>query len=420
MATTRAIYVYLLLVEGPVPVGFLEVNDDRRSGHARFRYGDRYLGRRGAIALDPVMLPLISGEQVTQEGFVLFNGIRDAAPDAWGRHLMDRAAGVLPLGEIDYLAGSGDDRVGALAFGPDLHGPRRVAPWLGAESAGERLDLPAMIEAADRLDREEELDEQLRRFLVRGSSALGGARPKATTEHQGTLWIAKFGRRDDTYDICRAEYAAMQLAARCGLDVPRVALRRVFRHDIYLVERFDRVGAIGGPIGRVPFISALTMLGAHESDRGHSYREIAEAVRRHGSSPKVDLAELYRRMVFNILCNNTDDHLRNHGFLHDGAGWRLSPAYDIVPFPQQTSNRELALGVGSDGRAATLSNARSECEAFGLTPKQAEAAIRAMQKVVRGWPALFASVGMSKRDTERLTTCFAQAERTNERPPRSV
>jgi len=400
MATARTSFVYVHLGGGFVPAGRLEMVDDGRASFARFRYGDRYLARKDAFPLDPVMLPLSPLELTTPESFVLFNGLRDAAPDGWGRHLMDRAAGATPLGEFDYLVASGDDRVGALAFGPDLNGPRRVAPWITGDVTGERLDLKAMIEAAERLDHEEELDASLRRFLVRGSS-LGGARPKATTDRDGALWIAKFGRREDRYDICKAEFAVMSLAKRCGLVVPRVAIERFFNRAVYLVERFDRVAG-----GRVPFISALTLLGAHESDSGHAYSELAAALRQHSTSPRADLLELFRRMVFNILVNNTDDHLRNHGFLFDGRGWRLSPAYDLVPFPQTTSNRELALAVGADGRAATLNNALSGCSAFGLTRGEAVKQIRAMQKKAGVWRSVLAEAGLDKRDAALLETCF--------------
>lgn len=405
MATSRSTYVHVWLDGGYVPAGQLVMVEDGRASFARFRYGNLYVERPGAFAVDPVQLPLSRVEVTTPENFVLFNGVRDAAPDGWGRHLMDRAAGAVPLGEFDYLVASGDDRVGALAFGPDLKGPRRVAPWLTGEVAGERLDLPAMIDAAQRLDQAAELDESLRRFLVRGSSALGGARPKATTERDGAWWIAKFGRRDDRYDICKAEFAVMTLAKRCGLRVPRVSVERVFNHDIYLVQRFDRVNG-----GRVPFISGLTLLGAHESDRGRSYAELAAALRQHGSSPKADLIELFRRMVFNILVNNTDDHLKNHGFLFDGRGWRLSPAYDLVPFPQATSNRELALGVGTDGRAAALKNAVSGCAAFGLTRDEAVTLCRALKKVVAAWPSVFQKAGITKSDANLLATCFERVK----------
>lgn len=403
-------YVYIHLNEGPVPAGLLETAGEGREAGARFRYGRRYLQRRDRLALDPVQLPLhdpnTDREYMTPEDFVLFNGIRDAAPDGWGRHLMDRAAGDRPLAEFDYLIATGDSRVGALAFGPDLNGPRRI--WPGAEEShdGEDLDLVEMMEAVRELDTADDLPPKHRGFLARGSS-LGGARPKATTIYKGRQWIAKFSRANDRYPICRAEYIAMTLAAQVGLNVPAVRLEKALGQDIYLVERFDRVRD-GEKVRRVPFISGLTIIGAHESESPRqSYRRLAEQLRLFGASPARDARELWRRMVFNILCNNNDDHLRNHGFLRDGKGWRLSPAYDVVPFPQISLDRDLAIGVGSDGRQATLHNALSEVASFGLSRKEAVADAQAMQKKVKAsWEGLCGKTGFTAGEIERLRTCF--------------
>ena len=342
------------------------------------------------------------------EGFALFNGIRDAAPDGWGRHLMDRAAGARLLTEFDYLVATGEDRVGALAFGPDLNGPRRVVAWdNGSEGlAGETLDLAAMLEAVRELDSPHELSAEHRRFLVRGSS-LGGARPKAAADFDGKAWIAKFGRAEDRYPVCRAEHAAMTLAARVGLTVPKVRLEKVMGQDIYLVERFDRAAATNG-IQRKAFISGLTLIGAHESESSQqSYRNLAEQLRRFGSHPVEDSRELWLRMLFNILCNNTDDHLRNHGFLWGGRGWSLSPAYDIVPLPQVATERYLALGVGAEGRRATLRNALSEAERFGLSHDEALHMATVLRNQVKAnWEPTFRDNGIAGPDLERLRSCF--------------
>jgi serine/threonine-protein kinase HipA len=181
-------YVYVYLEEGPVPAGLLETTGAGRETTSRFRYGRLYLQRKERLAVDPVQLPLPEADPdrdyLTPEGFVLFNGIRDAAPDGWGRHLMDRAAGAQALSEFDYLIATGDARVGSLAFGPDLSGPRRVVPWREEELDGEDLDLAGMLNAVRELDTADDLPRKHRRFLARGSS-LGGARPKATTELDG-------------------------------------------------------------------------------------------------------------------------------------------------------------------------------------------------------------------------------------------
>jgi len=403
-------YVYIYLQEGPVPAGQLETVGVGREATARFRYGRRYLQRKDRLAIDPVQLPLpeadVDRDYLAPEGFVLFNGIRDAAPDGWGRHLMDRAAGAQALSEFDYLIATGDARVGALAFGPDLSGPQRLVPWREEGLDGEDLDLASMLEAVEELDTTDDLPLRHRRFLARGSS-LGGARPKATTEYDGKQWIAKFGRANDRFPVCRAEYVTMKLAGQVGINVPTVRIEKILGQDIYLIERFDRVPA-GKKYQRLPFISGLTIIGAHESESAlQSYRRLAEQLRLFGSEPLKDARELWRRMVFNILCNNNDDHLRNHGFLWDGKGWRLSPGYDIVPFPQAGSHRDLAIGVGRNGRQATLQNALSDVASFGLTRGQAVQIARDMQNTVKtGWENLFKTNGFTAAEIERLRSCF--------------
>lgn len=409
----RAAFVYVYLAQGPVPAGRLEYSDDGRYSRSRFRYGNQYVRRPDAVALDPKSLPLPDGSPdwvSTEEDFDLFGGIRDAAPDGWGRHLLDRAAGESGkvLGEFDYLVGAGDGRVGALAFGPDLTGPRRTAPWSGDLDGG-KLDLSEMVEAARTLDDAEQLDARMRRFIVRGSS-LGGARPKADTDWNGGKWIAKFARKDDRYNVVRAEYANMALARNCGIDVPDIELVRVFDVDVYLIRRFDRLKSQDGRFHRTPFVSGLSILGAHESEaRLKFYGDLAEALRLFGlQESALDRRELFRRMVFNILTGNNDDHLRNHGFLFDGKSWRLSPGYDIVPHPQTGTERSLAIGVGKQGRVATLANALSECGRFGLRPDEAAAlVIELRDKVAARWEETFKECGVPQHDRTRLATCFA-------------
>lgn len=403
-------YVYIYLKDGAVPAGVLEMVGEGREAGASFRYGRRYLARKDHLAIDPVQLPLhepeVDREFITPEGFALFNGIRDAAPDGWGRYLIDRAAEGRPLSELDYLVATGDGRAGALAFGPDLSGPKRTWPWFQDDSDAEDFDLTEMLEAVRELDSAEDLPPKHRRFLARGSS-LGGARPKATTVYDGKFWIAKFGRVNDRYPMCRAEFLGMTLATEVQLDIPRVRLEKVLGQDVYLIERFDRVQG-ENVIGRVPFISGLTITGAHESESSRqSYRRLAEQLRLFGADFRRDARELWRRMVFNILINNNDDHLRNHGFLWGGKGWHLSPGYDIVPFPQVSLERDLAIGVGSNGRQATLKNALSEIASFGLTRAEAVRIAKAMQKKVKAkWEYLGKKIGFTTTEIERLRTCF--------------
>ncbi|MBT8340390.1 MAG: HipA domain-containing protein, partial [Desulfatitalea sp.] len=272
---------------------------------------------------------------------------------------------------------------------------------------GAELDLGGMIEAADRIEAEETLAPEYRRFLVRGSS-LGGAKPKAPTTYEGRPWIAKFGHQYDAWNTCRIENATLKLAQDCGIIVPESKAITVAARDVFLIERFDR-----DPSGnRIPFISAATLLGTDRIDGG-SYQEIAVQMRRYTAASFLhqDLKQLFQRLIFNILCNNSDDHLRNHGFIHvRGQGWRLSPAYDIVPQPDMGSPepRRLTLAVGMDGsREATLTNALSSCPVFGLTQEEGRRLIDRMKAIFLGrWQRVFALCQVPTKDFSALSQAF--------------
>src|SRR6266508_929970 len=405
------------LAEGPVPAGRLDMTEDGRNSYATFQYGARYLRRPNRVPVDPAALALPDPDAAPQTfrtaaDFDLFNGIRDAAPDGWGRYLMHKAAGAENLEEFDYLVASGDHRVGALAFGPDPSGgPKRTAPWGDEKPVGEHFDLAALAEAAERVQSVDRLEPDLRRILEAGSS-LGGARPKAATSHEGAPWIAKFSAKDDTYPVCRTELAVMQLAQQCGLDVPDTDFKTILGRDIYLIRRFDRK-VEGNQLARIPFASALTMLEAHEiAAHRYSYRDLAETIRRFGSNPRPDLRELFRRMAFNILVGNDDDHLRNHAFLFDGRGCRLSPLYDVVPRPHVGSNGRLVLAVGERGHEATLANALTGATAFGLNPDEAAALLEELRaRVDARWQATLGEAGVGRLDIERFENCFTESSR---------
>lgn len=407
--------VFVYLPGGPVPAGRLTMTSEPRASFATFAYGRRYLDRPDRVSVDPVQLPLPDpgGKDVvfrTQDGFSNFNGIRDAAPDGWGRYLIYKALDDREPSEAEILLASGDYRVGALAFGPTPEGPQRFTPWGEGDAPGEHFTLEELATAVEQVQSVDELDDNLRRLLTAGSS-LGGARPKAATEIAGRLWIAKFPATDDIYPICRVELATMRLAKRCGLNVPNLQFREVLGRDIYMIERFDRIPA-GSVVRRQPFVSGLTILGAHESDVGrYSYADLASALRQYGANPRLDLIELFRRMVFNILVTNDDDHLRNHGFLWETKGWRLSPLYDVVPKPQIGFERTLVLGVGPQGRAATLQNAIAGAGAFGLSLEEATREALALADVVQAeWSHEFQGAGLGQAEIKRFATCFRQAE----------
>ena len=339
----------------------------------------------------------------------MFGGIRDAAPDGWGQYLMYKAMGDRLPSEIDLILASGEHRVGALAFGPTSAQPERITPWGGGSAPGEEFTLAELAEAAERAQHVDELDENLRALLAAGSS-LGGARPKAATKIGDQPWIAKFQKRGDSFPECRVELATMRLASECGLDVPPLDFRCVLDRDIYLIERFDRIPH-GNWLERRPFASGLTMLGAHESEvSSFSYADLAGAIRQFGTEVRQDLHELFRRMLFNILVTNDDDHLRNHGFLFDGEGWRLSPLYDVVPKPQLGLERRLVLGVGPEGRAATIENALAGAAVFDLSHDDANAIAEDMSRIVATrWEHLFTKAGISAADRKRFATCFRLA-----------
>lgn len=412
--TVARTYVFVHFPEGPVPAGLLVMTEEPRAAFATFAYGRRYLARPNRIPVDPVSLPLPAPgtDQTfrTEEGFAVFSGIRDAAPDGWGQYLMYKATGDRTPTGIDLILASDEHRVGALAFGPTPAGPERLTPWGDGNAPGEHFTLQELSEAAERAQHVDQLDENLRRLLMAGSS-LGGARPKAATEIGDQPWIAKFQARNDSFPECRVELATMRLAAECGLDVPALGFEHVLGRDIYLIERFDRV-AHGNWTERRPFASGLTMLAAHESEVSlFSYADLAGVIRQHGSAVRQDLHELFRRMVFNILVTNDDDHLRNHGFLLEGTGWRLSPLYDVVPKPQVGLERRLVLGVGPHGRNATLENALQGAAAFDLSAEDAIALIAEMRNTVAArWQPLFGEAGLGAVDRQRFATCFRLAE----------
>ena len=411
--TTIRTYVFVHLEEGPVPAGLLTMTDEPRNQFATFAYGRRYLERTDRIPVDPVALPLheagTSRTFRTEEGFAVFGGIRDAAPDGWGQYLMYKAMGDRLPSEIDLILASGEHRVGALAFGPTSAQPERITPWGGGPAPGEEFTLAELAEAAERAQHVDELDENLRALLAAGSS-LGGARPKAATKIGDQPWIAKFQKRGDSFPECRVELATMRLASECGLDVPPLDFRCVLDRDIYLIERFDRIPH-GNWLERRPFASGLTMLGAHESEvSSFSYADLAGAIRQFGTEVRQDLHELFRRMLLNILVTNDDDHLRNHGFLFDGEGWRLSPLYDVVPKPQLGLERRLVLGVGPEGRNATIENALAGAAVFDLSHDDANAIAEDMRRIVATrWEHLFTEAGISAADRKRFATCFRLA-----------
>jgi serine/threonine-protein kinase HipA len=314
---------------------------------ATFEYDSRWLERADRFSLQPV-LKAGPGPFHTIPGKALFGSLTDSAPDRWGRVLMRRAErlradheGSTPrtLTEIDYLLRVNDEsRQGALRFSETeggeflAQGERKIPPL---------IELHHLLSAAERVTEDTESDEDLRLLLAPGSS-LGGARPKASVRDvNGHLSIAKFPSKIDDADVVAWEAVALTLAGKAGIETPEWRMENVGGKRVLLLRRFDRSGTPRHPV-RIPFLSAMSMLDAHDNER-RSYLEIVDALRQHGAAFKDDARSLWRRIVFNILISNTDDHLRNHGFLYAGAeGWRLSPAYDMNPVPVEVKPRILS------------------------------------------------------------------------------
>ena len=412
MSTPSAV-VYVDLDGVPHLVGRLWTVSGKNRESATFEYDDAWLTSPVRFSLKPA-LALGPGPFYTGQDRALFGAVGDSAPDRWGRKLLGRAErrraaaeGRAPrqLREIDYLLGVTDlTRQGALRFARTEGGP------FVAEDPATRVpplvDLPRLLAASRHVEADEETDEDLRLLLAPGSS-LGGARPKASVRDvDGHLSIAKFPAKDDEINVVRWEAVALALAGRAGIPVPAWRLEHVAGQDVLIVRRFDRGSGAAGP-RRVPFLSAMSMLGAADRET-HSYLEIADALRAHGAATATDLADLWRRIVYGVLISNTDDHLRNHGFLYAGAsGWRRAPAYDLNPVPADVSGRMLSTTIGLDeDPTASLALAREVAGEFGLKPKAAEAVIADVGRVVASWRDEAARVGLGAAACERMASAF--------------
>ena len=402
---TDTIEVHIDSPDGTRLVGRFRYIEKRRGRSSAFEYSDGWLRETDGFAIDPENLPLRDGAFYTSsDKSALPGAMRDAAPDRWGRQLIKRALAKAgerrTLSEIDYLLALADrTRIGALRFRRegmssfDHHIADLRVPLL--------IQLPALINAADAVGTNTETAKDLKLLLNEGSP-LGGARPKSAVEDKdGSLAIAKFPKPDDERSIPHGEVLAMTLARKAGLTVAAARLLDVAGRPVALVRRFDRMGN-----HRIPFLSAMSLLGLNDGDEA-TYTDIAEIIRRHSSSPTEDLHELWRRIVFNVLAGNLDDHLRNHGFLYDRDGrWRLSPAYDLNPVPLSEKARELTTWISEQGPEADLDLAREAAAFFALDKKRAQAIIGEIQAVLKNWRSTARSLGMSPKDIAVYATAI--------------
>ena len=383
----------------------------RGTESASFVYADRYLADPNAFALDPA-LPLTAGTLQTPLGRPLFGAFTDCAPDRWGRTLIARAeraraevAHTVPraLTEIDLVLGVRDDlRQGALRFRAD-----QQSRFLATEESGvpALTDLPALLDIAARAESDDAGYEELRR-LVRAGSSLGGARPKAhVIGPDGQLAIAKFPSvNSDTWNVMAWEKVALDLAASAGVTVETSRLLRVSGRHVLIVDRFDRRRSI-----RIGYASAMTMLEAGPGDQ-RSYLEIAEVIEERSPAATRDLRQLWRRIAFSILISNTDDHLRNHGFVHYRAeSWNLAPAFDLNPNPA-SGPKYLSTAIDFAETRASVEVLMSVAAYFRLDATEALSTLAEVVRAVAAWRDVAMSHGLDKRETELMAPAFEHAE----------
>jgi serine/threonine-protein kinase HipA len=392
-------------------VGLARSNRVRGKETILFEYDDTWLNDSDRFSLEPA-LAMTRGAFAPPSGLTVFGSIGDSAPDTWGRRLMQRAErraaeregrAIHTLAESDYLLGVSDTtRLGALRF-------RRV----GEESfqAPDRAGVPALIQLGkllqitERILRDEETDEDLQLIFAPGSS-IGGARPKASViDQHGYLSIAKFPKETDDYSVETWEEIALRLAEQAGIATPKHQLIEVAGKEVLLSRRFDRQEGT-----RIPFLSAMAMMSAKDGEQG-SYPEIVDSLVQHGAQAKTDARALYRRVVFNVLISNVDDHLLNHGFLWLGKnGWSLSPAYDLNPMPSDIKARVLTTNISLDEATCSLDLLESAAEYFSLSLAQARVIIKEVALVTSRWRNIAKEVGARSAEIQRMASAFEHDE----------
>ena len=388
-------------------VGLARRNTVRGAETVVFEYATGWLADPDRFSIEPA-LALTRGTFTPPASQAAFGSIGDSAPDSWGRRLMQRAErrqaehegrAARTLTESDYLLGVSDEsRLGALRF-----------RWVGDEvfQAPPRAGVPALVElgrllhVTERILRDEETDEDLQLIFAPGSS-LGGARPKASViDQHGQLSIAKFPKETDDYSMETWEEIALRLADRAGITTPHHELLQVAGKAVLLSRRFDRIEQ-----SRIPFLSAMAMTGSRDGERG-SYPEIVDALTQYGAQAKTDAQALYRRVAFNVLISNVDDHLRNHGFLWTGKpGWSLSPAYDLNPVPTDIKARILTTNIDLDEGTCSIDLLEKAAEYFSLGLAPARAIIKEVGTATATWHDIAKEVGARAAEITRMASAF--------------
>lgn len=425
MTSDGQVYVWIFLMGDVEPTVCARLNVTRDAAGAtvaKFVYGQSYLDRKDAVALDPIRLPLGSGEYKaisTPHGGDpdVFGVIADACPDDWGRYVITRRHGEQHF-PTEFLLRSQEDRVGNLCFSRELG----EVPVAGEPASEELLDEAWSVVLG--LDTGRPLPPDLE-DRVRANTGMGGARPKLTISDGAAQWIAKFpSHRDDRrYSQARLEVATLDLADLCGIPAARARLKEVKSVDgqaglVALIKRFDRSrdpqrrGWL-----RDAFVSARTVLNSEAAQRPGqymgTYTQLAAQLQRWSGNAAADRRQLFRRMVFNCCVSNTDDHDRNHGLLADELGaLRLSPAFDILPRLHGTLRRYQAMGIGDEGALATIDNLLSSAPKFAIPEQEAQAIIDDVQHgVATHWKACLVERGMSAAEVKLLAQCFEELPR---------
>ncbi len=404
-------YAHWRRMQEPVFIGILSAHQGKGRKSFSFEYDEQWLKGKNLFLLDPD-IGMFSGPQypAKNENFGIFV---DSMPDTWGRTLMKKRASQLVkthgktarvLYDIDFLLGVADTcRMGALRFkldpdGPfldnDCHSP--IPPWT---SVGELQRIASLVES----DKDtKELNKWLIMLMAPGSS-LGGARPKANIiDKNGHLWIAKFPSRNDTIDKAKWEFLAYKLTLAAGILMSESRIEKVAgNYFTFFTKRFDRMNG-----ERVHFASAMTITGNNETtirDNRASYLDLSIFIQNHGGNIKEDLEQLWRRIVFNIAVSNTDDHLRNHGFIIENDVWRLSPAFDVNP---STDKEELALNIDDSSGALDFNLALSVCEYFRLDLNEARSVLDQVTAAVGTWRKTAKQLGISSSEIELMQSAF--------------
>jgi serine/threonine-protein kinase HipA len=402
--TEKEAFVWIWLPDEtePVVAGRLEADND----NILFNYGKSYLDRIGdnkpAIAIYEPELPLKAGMLPLPEGLTMPGCIRDAAPDAWGRRvIINKKLGLKGAGtdtaeldELTYLLESGSDRIGALDF---QRSPTEYVP-----RSANNVSMEELIESAERVEKGVPLTPELDQALFHGSS-IGGARPKAIIQDQGKKYVAKFSSSTDLYSIVKAEFIAMRLAELAGLNAAPVELAKAANKDILLVERFDRVPK-GDKWARKAMVSALTLLRLDDMmARYASYETLSEIIRHRFTDPKQTLKELFSRLVFNILCGNTDDHARNHAAFWDGKALTLTPAYDICPQGRTGNEASQAMLISGNNNLSQLKTCLETAHNFLLSEEEARETFANLTAAIeQHWEAVCEEAELNEVDKKLL------------------